>query len=186
MNCTLIPTNIFRSKTKQATKKEQQEINRFKANTLSYCGCSLFAKFDRYHLNEQQRSSDALHSAFVQKLSCGEEITFDDLQQYKDITLEDILENPDLWKFAPILVSTNIERLIISRYKARLWALENKTHVFKWKRKLGNEINRPCSSTMKDLTEKMLSSGNSGWDVMLHAIYPTQLMEKWHWSMEHQ
>jgi hypothetical protein len=62
-------------------------------------------------------------------------------------------DNLDEWKFAPIIVSTNMERLNIARLKARLWAEENNTYVFKWRCKLKNQQNRPSSSAMNKITE---------------------------------
>jgi hypothetical protein len=38
----------------------------------------------------------------------------------------------------------------ISRYKARLWAAEHKTYVFKWENILRKEENTPCKSDMRN------------------------------------
>ena len=67
------------------------------------------------------------------------------------------------WRFAPILVSTNIERLSIIRYRACLWAKEHKTYVFKWKCRIGKEQNRPSECEMEQIMEKNAFFGNFGY-----------------------
>jgi hypothetical protein len=54
-----------------------------------------------------------------------------DLLSYKALlSKKDIEEAPDERKYAPMLVSTNAERLNVSRIKARTWAKEHKAYVF--------------------------------------------------------
>jgi hypothetical protein len=75
------------------------------------------------------------------KLSHGQTIAISDILRYKHLSKKDVEDHPEEWKFAPVLVSTNAERLNISRAKAKLWAIEHKTHVFKWRTKLGKQVN---------------------------------------------
>ena len=127
-----------------SNKKMENAANRFKPGSLPHTGCSLLSKFEHFHLKEQQRASgDPEHNKFVQKLSRGEQIALSDILKYKHLTKQDVEECPDQWKFAPVLVSTNKEWTNISRLKARPWAKDNCTHVFKWKVKIGKEANRP-------------------------------------------
>ena len=87
----------------------------------------------RFHLVEQQRAAqDTAHNAFVQKLSNGVAVALDDILGYKHLSKEDIIDHPEEWKYAPVLVSTNIQRLNVCQMKAQMWAKEHKTHVFKW------------------------------------------------------
>ena len=116
-------------------------MNRFKPSSIAYRGCHLFSRFKRFHLYEQQRAAnDPIHNSFVQKLSAGNKIELQDIKKYKHLDKKDIQQKE--WRFAPILVSTNIERLSIIRYRACLWAKEHKTYVFKWKCRIGKEQNR--------------------------------------------
>ena len=88
---------------------------------------------------------------------------------YKHITSEDIQHDPD-WMFAPVLVATNRERINISATKARLWASMHKTYVFKWKKKILMQINRPAAEKMSDIMEKrfLLAALGSGCSIILN------------------
>jgi len=50
-----------------------------------------------------------------------------------------------LWRYAPVLVGTNHQRMIITRMKAMMWAREHKTFVFKWKGKIRSHVNAPVN-----------------------------------------
>ena len=123
---------------------------------------------------EQQRASqDTAHNTSVQKLSKGTLIQIEDILAYQPLTVNDTKgDNADEWKFAPILVATNAERLQISRFKAKLWAPEHSTYIFKWKRLIGKEQNRPRESDMQAITDQNAFFCNFGFRVPL-AIYPT-------------
>ena len=114
-------------------------------STLSYHGCHLLSKLENVHLIEQQRASqDTAHNTFVQKLSKGTLIQIEDILAYQPLTVNNTKgNNADEWRFAPILVATNAERLQISRFKAKLWAQEHSTYVFKWKRLIGRQATKP-------------------------------------------
>ena len=70
------------------------------------------------------------------------------------MSADDVQQSPDEWKYAPVLVSSNRERLNICRMKAIMFAKENKTYVFKWKCKILQEENRPPDSIMQHILEK--------------------------------
>jgi len=138
--------------TQQASfrRKIHESATRFLPGSLAHCGCSLLLEFQRHHLNEQVRSSsDPKHSAFVQKLSDGERISLTDILAYKHLSPSEIQNSPQ-WRFAPVLVSTNLERMNITRHKAKLWAIENKTYVFKWKNRTSNHVNKPSNLEDED------------------------------------
>ena len=46
-----------------------------------------------------------------------------------------------------------MERVKIARFKAQLWAQEHKTYVFKWKVRIGKEVNRPSLEDMEQIRE---------------------------------
>lgn len=142
------------SKTKQQRKKEEDRAERFRPDGLAYYGCRLFSSFRRFHLWEQNRASqDPKHTDFVQRLSSGRPISLADILQYNTLTRADIAEDKE-WKYAPLLVSTNLERLNITREKSRLWAVEHGTYVFKWRTKTTKHINQPPSSEMDSRREE--------------------------------
>ena len=144
------------SEVRAKLKKKKEDIaTRFKPGSLAYHGCELFSTFLRFHLHEPQRAKeDPLHNEFVQKLSKGNEIKLEDILQYEHLTEEDTLSSPDEWKFATMLVANNQERLNISRFKAQLWAKQNKTYVFKWRTTLGKHENKPPTNHMGNILEE--------------------------------
>ena len=120
--------NKMKQKQKEISKDEQQanKVKQFHLSKLHYLGSALFAKFKRFHLEEQQRSSDDnVHAAFVKKLSQGKGISLQDIKHIKHLSNQDIDHDPQHWKFATHIVSTNAERINISSLKAKLWAKEN-------------------------------------------------------------
>ena len=137
-------------KTHASMSKKEKEANRLLPHTLHYRGCTLFASLVRFHLTEQHRSDDGDHNVIVKKLSNGQSLTVTEILTYDHLSYNDIQQSPDEWKYAPVVVTTNIERLTISRHKAIQWAKDNKTHVYKWRNKLGREENRPCQLDMQN------------------------------------
>ena len=112
-------------------------MKQFHPSKLHYLGSALFAKFKRFHLEEQQRSSDDnVHAAFVKKLSQGKGISLQDIEHIKYLSNQDIEHDPQHWKFATYIVSTNAEWINIPSLKAKLWAKENQTYVFRWRCKI--------------------------------------------------
>ena len=135
-------------------KKAVIAANNMKPGSLSYEGCNLFAEMKRFHLEEQMRASEDIpHMQFVDKLSKGENISLEDILRIQDLTEQDIDRKPEEWKYAPVLVSTNIERLSINRYKAGLWAKDHGTYVFKWKTQEKVHVNRPPREELDDFRE---------------------------------
>lgn len=144
-------TNIRRNKKQRA----QNKIARFRPASLAYTGCALFATFERFLLLEQQRAvDDVQHCAFIKRLSKGNDILPEDIESLPHLSHEDITNNPDEWKYAPTLVSTNLERLNICRFKAALWARDHKTYVFRWKNKIRSEENPPNGPTRETTHQK--------------------------------
>ena len=136
------------------TLKMIQESFRFKINSNPYLGCSLLKTFKRFHLTQQQRSDDEDHNKFVKHLSDGKCIQIEQILQYKKLSEKDVNTCPLEWKYAPVLVATNAERLNIARMKAQLWAVEHKTYLFKWRCKIGRQENRPGPDDMAKLCEE--------------------------------
>ena len=94
-------------------------------------------------MTEQKRSDDPQHNKFVQKLSMGEAIQLEDICSYKRLSMQDIKSDPDSWKFAPILVATNKERMRIVKTKSQIFAFDKNTIVFKWKVYTRGWVNKP-------------------------------------------
>ena len=109
-------------------------------------GCDLFAGCKRFHMTSQQRASgDLKHTQFINKLSNGKSITMKDINHYQRLAKADIEQFPEQWKYAPILVASNRERINIIQRKAMLYAKDFDTHVIKWQCTTMNWRNKPTS-----------------------------------------
>jgi hypothetical protein len=128
-------------------KVDTSQYGRYAVRSLVHHGCNAFAQFERTHLTTQQRSSDPKHNALVQKLARGDPIDIEDLENYKYLSREDTDDPNGDWKFAPVLVSTNRERMTITQRQAILFAQHHQTYVFKWQNKLGSWKNKPADTT---------------------------------------
>jgi len=145
---TMLRLSMERSR-KLAGKKDKK-INtslyaRYSVRGLVHHGCKLFSQFERYHLPEQHRAEDPVHMKFVKKLANGRQITWKDLLPYKSLQEADTSKKE--WTFAPVLVSSNRERMEIVRVKAALFAKLHRTYVFKWRNKLTGWKNKPPDSS---------------------------------------
>jgi hypothetical protein len=139
---------------KSVVQQIKQDIARFKSSTLAYRGAYLMSHFVRQHLQEQMRATgDTHHTALVKKLACGRSIEIADILQYKHLSADDLRNNPQEWKYAPILVSTNKERVNLARIKAREWARDHNTHVYRWRTSYRLHLNRPPNNRMEDIIE---------------------------------
>jgi hypothetical protein len=94
-------------------------------------------------------SEDPEHTAFVQSLSDGQPISVKTILSYKHLSRQEIIEDPETWKYAPVLVSTNKERLNIIRKKCKLWAQDHRTYVFKWRCRLRRQQNTPSGPLLQ-------------------------------------
>lgn len=83
--------------------------------------------------------------SFVKKLARGMQISLEDLQQYKTLQASDVEKKE--WQFAPVLVTSNRERMEITHQKAILFAKLHKTYVFKWRNKMTGWKNKPQDSS---------------------------------------
>jgi hypothetical protein len=124
---------------------------RYTLKGLVHRGCQLVETAERVHLTKQQRSDDEDHSALVKKLSDGNSIDLDDIKRYKPLTKEDIEQYPSDWEFAPVLVSTNRERLDIIQRQCVNYAKKNNTYVIKWRSKQSTWVNKPGPSDVADV-----------------------------------
>jgi len=133
-------------KNKSERSRKAKDLNtslysRYAVKGMVHRGCKLFSELERFHMAEQRRADDPVHMKFVKKLASGLTISWKDLDPYKTLDRTDGLKKE--WQFAPILVSTNRERLEITRHKAKLFAKLHKTHVFKWRSNAKNWKNKP-------------------------------------------
>ena len=99
----------------------------------------------------KENGADSQHPKFILKLSKGKKISWKDLKYLKHLSHKDYEDFQ--WRFAPVLVASNLERHNINRMKARQWAIEHDTYVFKWKNKIQGEENRPSLNEMEKIMD---------------------------------
>ncbi len=131
---------------KNAAKKTETRLNtygRYSATSLARRGGTAFQQCERYHLQEQKRSTDTSHTNFLTKLSRGEAISQHDLHKYKALSAADLQEDNSRWKYAPVLVALNRERVDIVHHKTVLFAQDKQTCVIRWRAKLGQWQGKP-------------------------------------------
>ena len=135
-----------------AKAKQSKKLNRYGqygAPSLPRRGAELFTTFHRIHLTDQKRAKDKEHLGFLKRMSRGEQISMHDLRRYGRLPREDLHSSeagealPDnkspkvSWKYAPVLVSSNRERIDIVYRKTLLSAKDHGTYVFGWKTDIG-------------------------------------------------
>ena len=118
--------------------------SRYTVRGLVHQGCQVFSQFERYHIRGQVRSKDEKHNKFVKKLANGQTITLKDLDPYEVLSRKDLQDAE--WKFAPILVNTNRERMAIVEKQSALFAQLHGTYVFKWRNNLSGWKNKPSDT----------------------------------------
>jgi hypothetical protein len=127
-------------------KKVISSYGRYGVNSTLRRGASLFSQCERIHLSTQQRAQDDHeHTAFIDKLSEGKQITMDDLNRYKKLSKSDLNDTSSPWAFAPILVSSNKERIDICQRKSLLFAKHHSTYIFKWRSNIISWKNKPTN-----------------------------------------
>jgi hypothetical protein len=68
-------------------------------------------------------------------MSAGSKITPHDLEIYKTLSKEDLIDSEKIL-FGTIIVTGNYERQEINAFMATLWAKHFNTHVVRWKCKI--------------------------------------------------
>jgi hypothetical protein len=86
---------------------------------LETSGASLFAQFRRYELTEQKRADpDQIeHIKMIDAMrntSTSRPFTRAHLANIKPLSLDDVKENPAVWSFSKIVVTSNRERTIFN------------------------------------------------------------------------
>jgi hypothetical protein len=111
-------------------------------------GCALLADFCCHKFETQQRAkNDAVHTAFINRMHSGESITMEDLQMYQLLSAKDMVS--DDWRFAPIIVATNRERIDIITQQAPAFAKSQGIPVVRWPLAIKQWVNRPSTPSMR-------------------------------------
>ena len=108
---------------------------------------------EQKRVSDTTNKDDADHADLIMKLSKGEAIGWEDIAQYKHLSKDDLINSPDEWKYAPVLVASNLERTNINAMKVKQWAKDNDTYVFRWLCKVGREVNKPPPEQMENIIE---------------------------------
>ena len=136
VSCVEYATNMHRGSLKLQAEKYRPE-------TIWTKGTAIFTEATVLNLTQQQRAiHDTFHTNIIQKLHNGQPFKMEDLEQYKLLTKEDMTGQGE-FRFAPILVSSNRERIDISYSQLKQYALVHNIPIVKWKSKHQNWQNSP-------------------------------------------
>ena len=120
-------TPLYAAAIKQAMNPEK-----FPLNTPFSKGINLFNQFTLTTLTQQQRcKSDQVHTDMVQRMSQGKDLSHKDLANFPCLSQKDF-EDDQEWKFAPVVVTSNQERLEFIFKKAKQFAALKGKHVIRW------------------------------------------------------
>jgi hypothetical protein len=144
--------NEHKRRKQRAMKKQISSYGRYGVDSTLRRGAKLFSQFERFHLSTQQRAEgDHEHTAFIDKLSEGEQISMDDIKRYKKLSAGDLPDTSSPWAFAPILVASNKERVDICVRKSLLFVQHHSTYIFKWKSQIIDWKNKPTNAGERQL-----------------------------------
>ena len=92
-------------------------------NEAYRAGANIFTQFKLFILNDQQRAEKdyADHLAPLRDTTLKKPITRDWLNKLKVLAPDDVKKPSSVWQFATVAVTGNVERLIISKFKAKLF-----------------------------------------------------------------
>ena len=116
---------------------------KFPPESLACKGCELFLNFFHKHLTTQHCAKQEQHLQLIEDMWDGKQLELDDILQYKHYCAKDITDNPMKWKYAPILVRTNPERVNIATVKIQQFATEHGIPVICWKNQSSNWTGKP-------------------------------------------
>ncbi len=124
--------NRFKPKNKREVALEKK-LSRFKQTSPFYMGCKLFNKARWFKLTEQMRANETEkdHLELLTKMEKGIPLTIQDITQYQNLSVLDFEEDEEWWN-APVLVSTNRERISINSVRAKAFAQHYGEVVFRW------------------------------------------------------
>ena len=103
-------------------------------------GANLFSSAKWFKLTKQVRAVDAKQIALVEKMANGKVPSKEEIDELQELSKED-LEKPD-WLMAPMIVSTNHERAIMTHCRAIDYATYHGQIVIRWPMKFKGHSER--------------------------------------------
>lgn len=115
-------------------------------------GALLFSQFRKFELFQQMRAADdATHTAMLNQMRTPDPgcryINSEHLASIKILTTNDIQED-NLWQWAPVVVTSNKERVLINNSQSKCWALQKKTPRFIWEIPLVGDLASSITPTI--------------------------------------
>ena len=113
-------------------------FDKFNKDTQLYHGVSVFRRFKKFELTTQNRASrDKGHTTMIHRLRTNKKpITPEMLKKLKPLGTDDMKSLR--WKFAPRLVTGNLERFLINKHQVLAFARETGRTVYTWVDSLSN------------------------------------------------
>ena len=108
-----------------------EKFERYRQHHPFTVGVDRMTEFKWYNITKQQRAkNDVKHLQFVEKMYHGKKLVFGDFNNYKQMDPSTITEEE--WQDAPVLVTTNRERLTVTETMAKIRATQRDTIVVRW------------------------------------------------------
>ena len=103
-------------------------------NEAYRAGANLFTRFRLFVLNDQQRMEKtyADHLAPLRDTTKKYPITKEWLGKLKVLCSEDVKKPSSVWQFATVAVTGNVERLLISKFKSKLFGEKYNEPILSW------------------------------------------------------
>ena len=76
------------------------------------------------------------------------------MNYYRQLSHQDVIKNPQKWNFAPYIVASNRERIMITHSQAMRYAKVHKTHVIRWKNRITKWIAKPKDEDMQAIAQE--------------------------------
>ena len=113
-------------------QKYVSKAKKYSAGSLIRKGCKIIEKSKLLELTKQVRCVDLKHMELLEIIGQGNQLTLDSFKQYDPLTAEDVNDiKTGLYK-APIIVTTNRERLNLIDQQCRRFAAVHGTHVVRF------------------------------------------------------
>lgn len=123
---------------------EEKELSPEEGHNPQTRGTFLFSRFIKFELTQQMRAAEDIeHTEMLEQMRSPQagqaRINRSRIENLKILCSRD-MEEDELWHRAPIVVTSNRERCVITNIRTTFWAVKNQTPRFVWKVPLTGDL----------------------------------------------